>query len=277
MWKTVVSTIAAVLAAAAVTAYGYGNLVASYPSPAVYPNGLGYVDDTRMVCTTDPPSAPKYAFFLNRTTGSMAGSFSTGTSDIQIRGCDAGPYDLSGRYIWVAYEYGSSDNMIARYTTTGSFISQFYAPSTSPIGIGVYARSGTSYLYYTDAGNARLYRLHPTNGSVYASYQLPFVPGDLAYDSDHDCLWIAGTMVNRVYQTTLTASIVGSFGTPTGNPRGVGYEPDRGYLWVGESTTVSATSGFANETRLIATGRSNTFDLPTVNSSFWTSRCSPAP
>src|SRR5262249_14599939 len=46
---------------------------------------------------------------------------------------------------------------------------------------------------------------------------------------------------------------------------------------VGDSTTVSATSGLASEARLIATGRSNTLDLPTVSSNFWTSRCSIAP
>jgi DNA-binding beta-propeller fold protein YncE len=239
MWKPTVSTVAALLAAAAVSSYGYGNLVASYPSPAAYPAGLGFVDDARMVCTTNPSSPPKYAFFLNRTTGSVTASFlMAAASGFEVRGCDAGPLWSSGRYIWGAWEQGSAENRITQFTTTGSLVSNFYAPSASPMGIGLYYHAATSYLYYTDVGNSYLYQLHATNGSVYGSYHLSFVPGDLAYDSDHDCLWIAGTMVNRIYQTTLTGSIMASFATATAQPRGVGYEPTRGYLWVGESTSV---------------------------------------
>jgi hypothetical protein len=238
MWKPTVSTVVALLAAAAVSSYGYGSLVASYRSPAAYPNGLGSIDDTRIVCSTNPSSAPKYAFFLNRTNGSVAGSFLVGgTSAIQVWGCDAGPLWSSGRYIWVAWEQGTSENRIAQYTTAGSFISNFLAPSTTPTGIGLYYRSGTSYLYYTDASNSYLYRLHPTTGSVYSSSRLSFTPGDLAYDSDHDCLWIAGGTANHIYQTTLTGSITASFRTANPQPRGVGYEPARDYLWVGESTS----------------------------------------
>jgi hypothetical protein len=239
MWKPTVSTVAALIAAAAVPSYGYGNLVASYPSPAAFPNGLGFVDDTRMVCTANPSSAPKYGYFLNRTNGSVAGSFLvTAASDIQVRGCDAGPLWTSGRYIWLAWEQGTSENRIAQYTTAGSFISNFVAPSTSPTGIGLYYRSGTSYLYYTDASNSYLYQLHPTTGSVYSSHHLSFTPGDLAYDSDHDCLWIAGGTANHIYQTTLTGSIMASFATATPLPMGVGYEPARSYLWVGENVAV---------------------------------------
>ena len=49
------------------------------------------------------------------------------------------------------------------------------------------------------------------------------------------------------------------------------------YSCVGDSTTVSATSGLASEARLMATGKSRTFDLPEINSSFWMSRCSTVP
>jgi hypothetical protein len=238
MWKRRVSAVAVVVAAA-VTSYGYGNLVASYRSPAAYPNGLGYVNATRMVCTTNPSSPPKYVYFLNRTTGTVAASFlMSGTSTVQVWGCDSGSVWSSGRYIWIAWEQGTTENRIARFTTTGSLITNFYTPSASPMGIGLYSRSTASYLYYTDVGNSYLYRLHPMTGSLYGSYHLSFVPGDLAYDPDHDCFWIAGTSANHVYQTTSTGSITASFRTATPQPRGVGYESDRGYLWVGESTTV---------------------------------------
>lgn len=241
--------LAAALAVAASSAFAYGNLVASYASPAVYPNGLGYVDDTRMVCSTNPSSPPKYVYFLNRTTGAVAGSFlMAGMSGVQVWGCDAGLVSLTGRYIWIAWEQGSLENNIARFTTTGSFINNIYAPSTSPMGLGLYYHTGTSYLYYTDAANSYLYRLHPTTGTVYGSYHLSFVPGDLAYDPDHDCLWIAGTMTNYIYQTSFTGSILRSFSTANLQPRGVGYEPERGYLWVGEGvSTISVyeTAGTA--------------------------------
>ncbi|HUV87194.1 MAG TPA: hypothetical protein VMX79_08785 [bacterium] len=216
--KTALFVTAALLVAIAVQAYAFGSLVSSFHAPGDFPNGVGYRAANLYIGTNTPDMC-----WRTTTTGSIVRSHTSPTTDTM--GVAAGVIGSTGFY-WVA---SHDPRMIYQVGfNSGSIYHSFSVPSTYPYGV---AFRSASYIYHTDSGTApRLYLMHPTNGSVYASYTLSFDPNDVAYDAT-GYLWIVDS-ARIVRKCTLTGSTVDSFSVSSyGYPSGCAF--DGTYVWVG--------------------------------------------
>ncbi len=202
------------------SALAFGSLVRSFscPSGSTFPNGVAFLSNTVYIDTNTPDMC-----WETNTTGSLIRSFSSPTTGTM--GTAVG--NIGGTlYRWVV---SYNPRLIYRcVATTGSVVNSFAAPGTYPYGV---AFRNTSYIYYTESGTLRqLFLMHPTTGSIYASYALAFDPNDVAYDSD-GYLWIVDS-ARFVRKCTLTGSTVDSFSVSTyGYAAGCGY--GGGYVWIG--------------------------------------------
>ena len=219
MNRTRIIPTVAVLFATAASAYAFGSLVRSFRAPGYYPTGAAFLSNTVYINTNGPDMC-----WTTTTTGSLISSFRSPTAE--TLGTAVG--SIGGTlYRWiVSYRPAYIYRFVA---TTGSRVSAFPAPGSHPIGV---AFRDSSYIYYTDCGTARLlYLMHPTTGSVYASYALNFDPHDLAYDP-RGYLWIVDGDGRAVRRCTLSGSTTCSFSVASyGPPGGCGY--GGGYVWIG--------------------------------------------
>jgi DNA-binding beta-propeller fold protein YncE len=217
--KCVVLAVTLLMALAA-SAHAFGSLVSSFrcPSGSTFPNGVAFLSNTVYIDTNTPDMC-----WETNTAGSLIRSFSSPTTGTM--GTAVG--SIGGTlYRWVV---SYSPQLIYRcVATTGSVVNSFTAPGTYPYGV---AFRDTSYLYYTESGTLRsLFLMHPTTGSIYASYGLSFDPNDLAYDPA-GYLWIVDSAY-IVRKCTLTGSTVDSFSVSSyGYAAGCGFGGN--YVWVG--------------------------------------------
>ncbi|GEM_PF-6345315 len=103
---------------------------------------------------------------LNASTGVILSQFSSPSpSSTSFQGLAIGQNTL-----WVASR--GTDDRIYRYDlTTQDWSGFFSAPGSNPRGLSFYDNS----LWNVDSNDDLLYRLSPTNGSVLASFQIPFI------------------------------------------------------------------------------------------------------
>jgi len=210
----------AVLVATAASAHAFGSLVSSFgcPSGSQAPNGVAFLSNTVYIDTNTPDMC-----WETTTTGSLIRSFTSPTTGTM--GTAVG--SIGGTlYRWIV---SWSPQLIYRcVASTGSVVDSFAAPGTYPYGV---AFRDSSYLYYTESGTLQsVFLMHPTTGSIYASYTLGFDPNDLAYDPA-GYLWIVDS-TRIVRKCTLTGSTIDSFSVSSyGYPAGCGF--GAGHVWVG--------------------------------------------
>lgn len=235
MYRNYVFVTVALLAAIAASAFAFGSLVRSFscPSGSTFPNGVAFQSNTVYINTNTPDMC-----WDTNTTGSLIRSFSSPTTGTM--GTAVG--SIGGTlYRWVV---SYSPRVIYRcVASTGSVVNSFAAPGTYPYGV---AFRDSSYIYYTESGTMqRVFLMHPTTGSIYASYALGFDPNDLAYDPA-GYLWIVDS-TRVVRKCNLTGSTIDSFSvTSYGYAAGCGFGGN--YVWVGinaplHSILVFTTSG----------------------------------
>ena len=215
-------------------ALGWGSLVASYPSPAEDPDGVGYISTSYMCVSTNTADR---VWRINRSNGSVVASFPA--PNVGTAGCDFGTIGTTS-YIWVASAY--SDHIYRMGWNSGSIYSSFPSPGAYPWGIAFRDAGATDYLYHTDRNTHYLYRMNAANGSIYGSSYLSFEPFDLAWDPDHTCLWIAGvpSVFPYIFQTTTTGSILASFRGPSNSlAYGLAYDPVSDRVWAGIGGSVN--------------------------------------
>jgi hypothetical protein len=80
-----------------------------------------------------------------------------------------------------------------------------------------------------------VYRHNLLTGSIYASFNPPYQPYDLAWDWRNELIW-TGNIGNMVYGYNTAGSLVTSFSIPANYPLGFAYTSN--YLWV--STTAGS-------------------------------------
>jgi hypothetical protein len=218
MYRTRIILTVAVLVATAASAHAFGSLVRSFRAPDAFPNGVAFLTNTVYINTNSLKMC-----WETTTTGSVIRSFNSPTTGNM--GTAVGT--IGGTlYRWiVSYRPTVIYRVVA---TTGSVVNSFTAPGTYPYGV---AFRSSSYIYYTESGTLRqLFLMHPTTGSIYASYQLTFDPNDVAYDS-RGYLWIVDS-ARVVRRCTLTGSTTASFSVASyGYASGCGYGGN--YVWVG--------------------------------------------
>lgn len=219
------------LMALAASAYAFGSLVSSFrcPSGSQYPNGVAFLSNTVYIDTNTPDRC-----WETNTTGSLIRSFGSPTTGTM--GTAVG--SIGGTlYRWVV---SYSPRVIYRcVATTGSVVNSFAVPGTYPYGV---AFRNSSYIYYTESGTLRrLFMMHPTTGSTYASYALSFDPNDVAYDPN-GYLWIVDS-ARIVRKCTLTGSTVASFSVASyGYAAGCGFGGN--YVWVGFNAPLHSILAF---------------------------------
>jgi hypothetical protein len=214
----------------AASAFGWGNLVSSFDVPFgnTYPFGLAYAHTSGYV---------EYLFFtVNNTTVDYC--FRTALDGFPVKihnsptyfsmGCAAGFIRHAGYYWVVSY----NPRMIYQIGyNSGSIYHSFAAPGNYPYGAAFRHTGFIPYLYHTDRVGKKLYRMHATTGSVYASYSLSFAPGDCAYDTG-GYIWITEPSARVVRKCMLTGSAIDSFSVAAyGYPGGCAF--DGTYVWVG--------------------------------------------
>lgn len=220
MLKTVYALAVIIAVLGATPAHGWGSVISSFPPPAgsELPNGIGFLRGDMWLATNTPDRVWRLT-----TTGSVLASFPSPTTSTV--GMDVGR--VAGvDYCWIV---GRDPHLIYRVRAdNGSLVGSFPALGTYT---GDVAFRAVDCLYYTHSGppGSRLYRLHATTGSVYASYVMSF-PGDgMDYDAA-GYLWMSGGD-GRIHKCTLTGSTLNYMAFPGYLPTGCGY--DGTYVWAG--------------------------------------------
>jgi hypothetical protein len=217
--KTVYAMALAIAALGATSAHGWGSVISSFPPPAgsELPNGIGFLRGDMWLATNTPDRVWRLT-----TAGSVLASFPSPTASTvglavgRVAGVD---------YCWIV---GRDPHLIYRVRAdNGSVVGSFPALGTYPIDAAFRA---VDCLYYVHAGppGPRLYRLHATTGSVYASYLTSSAEG-MGYDTA-GYLWLAGGD-GRIRKCTLTGSTLNYMASPARLPTGCGH--DGTYVWVG--------------------------------------------
>jgi len=214
---------AVIVAVFAPAVYGWGTFLSSFPCPAgsQYPNGLAY-RSSRLYISTNSISDPR-VWQVRPANGSIYTSHPAPAPGVM--GCAAG---IAGETIsyWVASS--TTDYIYQVGYLSGSVVSSFPAPGSHPLGLSFRSQN---IMYHTDYGLRKLYLLHPTTGSVSASYDLDFRPSDVAYDG-RGYLWIGDGHNYLVWQCTLTGSLISSFSVSAyGFAAGIAYYNKA--VWVG--------------------------------------------
>jgi hypothetical protein len=209
-----------VAAFGATTAYGWGSVISSFPSPrgSEMPNGIGFMGGYLWLATNQPDRIWRLT-----TTGSVVASFpSPATSTVGLDVGRVGGVD----YCWVV---GQDPHLIYRLRAdNGSVVGSFPAVGTYPGDVALRAVDFLYYMHYGSPG-PRLYRLHATTGSAYASYALAFSAAGMDYDAA-GYLWMTGNDY-RIRKCTLAGSTLNYMASPAQGPTGCGY--DGTYVWVG--------------------------------------------
>ncbi|MDZ7260608.1 MAG: dockerin type I domain-containing protein [candidate division KSB1 bacterium] len=144
--------------------------------------------------------------------------------------------DVTGKSsVWIAFIFTSDGSVNKRgvylddivlkkaLLDTLQVVSSFTTPATSPAGL----TWDGSYLWHSDYGTDKIYKL-TTTGSVVSSFSAPDgSPDDLAWDGSY--LWNADWSTDRIYKLTTSGSTVSSFTTPGAGPDGLTW--DGSYLW----------------------------------------------
>ncbi len=221
----VLTTASAALAVAG-SAFGWGNLVSSFPSPASsrFPNGVAWYTNGPSPYVWVAANTPN-RIFMCTSSGSVVRSHTGHAGDNM--GLAVGEIGEITSY----WEVNSGTCMVYRRDcATGSTYASWSAPGTVPWGAAFHRSGSAYYLYYTAYESRRLYRMNALSGSVYASHSLSFKPGDCAYGDGY--LWITEPDAYLVWKCSTTGFQHDSFATNRwGNPAGIGYQP--GYVWVG--------------------------------------------
>jgi hypothetical protein len=182
------------------------------------PNGIGFMGGDLWLATNQPDRIWRLTM-----TGSVLASFPSPAA--ATVGLDVSRVGGVG-YCWLV---GQDPHLIYRLRAdNGSVVGSFPAVGTYPGDVGFRA---VDYLYYMHYGppGPRLYRLHATTGSVYASYGLAFSAAGMDYDAA-GYLWMTGND-NRIRKCTLTGSTLNYMASPAQGATGCGY--DGTYVWVG--------------------------------------------
>jgi len=204
----------------ATSAHGWGSVISSFPPPAgsELPNGIGFLRGDMWLATNTPDRVWRLT-----TTGSVLASFPSPTT-VTV-GLDVGRVE-GVDYCWVV---GRDPHLIYRVRAdNGSVVGSFPAFGTYPTDAAFRAVDCLYYVHYGPPG-PRLYRLHATTGSVYASYVMSFGAGGMGYDAA-GYLWMAGED-GRIRKCTLTGSTLNYMASPARLPTGCGH--DGTYVWVG--------------------------------------------
>lgn len=198
---------------------GFGSVVSSFKSPSGWPFGMSYRPGQLYIS-----AYCGHVVWRTTTTGSVINYHPL--KKVLNYGITVGK--AGGRvYYWVVDQ---GTGYIYRYIDNSSTIhGSFPVPGTWRTGVTFV--DGT-HMYYTDAEGATLYLLHPFTGSVYASYGLGFIPGDLAYDKG-GYLWITNPENRSVYKCNLTGSPLASFTIPSSYryPQACAFDGE--YVWLG--------------------------------------------
>jgi hypothetical protein len=193
----------------AVTAFGAGSIVSSFPSPiSTYGKGLDY-----------------YGGYIYHVTNANTTCYQTTTTGSIVRSITF-PSTMRGVHFTGSYFWTSDNTRIFRLTTAGSIVSTI---STAAAWYGL-AFDGT-YLWGSNAVTDLITKM-TTTGSVLASFNGPgSMNGDMDWDGSH--LWICDwPSSGGLYRMTTTGSVVESYVPPPGptsQPTGVCW--DGNYLW----------------------------------------------
>jgi hypothetical protein len=212
----------------ATAAFGWGNVVSSFVSPAgsTYPNGAGWETIFGTGYLFVSVNVPDYCYRVTYT-GSIQRSIDLPGSATRDNDCG----EISGTgYVWVqdyttrrVYQFGYN---------TGSLYNSYVVPYTGPYGLAYRWSGSIYYLYATSDTTNHLYRMNATTGSVYGSYSLPFEPRGIGYGDGY--LWIADGTNNRVRKCSVSGSTYDYFSVaPYGTIQGLDYDSLSNYVWAG--------------------------------------------
>ncbi len=230
--------IAAVGAAAAAAAWGWGSLVASYPSPGAGVTGLGALSYQG----TDYITAQNghYVWLLYESTGSVAASYPAPGNTWSGGMCSGvlggvaqhwlSKYDPVNDKVWVYRCAFATGSVLGSFS---AFNSNFFVHD----GLAFQPVAGSGYLYYADGttGIPYIYRMQAETGSVYGSFYPPGEPWDIDFGGGYLWVW---TYPNEwcVWQMTTTGSVVNNFWPAAqGMEGGVAYDDVGPYLWLAQA------------------------------------------
>lgn len=223
--------VSALVLTAAVAFGALGTVVASYPSPNVYPIAMARAtnNDYTWVFTN---TGPGYIYRLNSENGSVYATYATSNAT-NTRG-------LSYQYGGYLYLGNYSNDYIYRYNTSlGSLYSSYSAHHDMYGGLAVRATSdggsGATQIWSTDTDPGRIYLHNISTGSVVTSFASSHAPYDPAWDWRNNVIWAGALSTNRVFGYNTSGSVVASFTVPASYPYGATYYGQ--YLWI--STTAS--------------------------------------
>ncbi|MFB3050078.1 MAG: Ig-like domain-containing protein, partial [Acidimicrobiia bacterium] len=131
-----------------------------------------------------------------------------------------------GTNLWLSEK---STPLIYELSTTGTVLSSFTPPGSSPAGM---TWDGTN-LWLADKGTDLIYKLD-TAGNVLSSFAAPGADTrGITWDGSN--LWVADTGTDLIYKLDATGGVLSSFAAPSADP--VGLTWDGTNLWVADKNT----------------------------------------
>jgi len=221
----------------AATAFGaFGDVVASFRSPATYPIALAipgnYTSYLWAYCNSSPYNIYRMAGRTGSVYSSYTSPFTSATRGLTYSYNGGGGLP-TGSYLWIG-NYSTDRIYRCNYSTGSAYA---YIPANHDMYGGIAAMatadggSAPNYMLSDDTSPAMIYRQHLTTGSIYSSFTpSPSTIYDLAWDWRNQVIWTAGDSGYYIRAFRTNGTLAGSMRIP--NYYALGFCYTSNYLWV---------------------------------------------